>query len=107
MDTQMKKLTAIVLALLLCLTATFAMADAWKAGDTVTFIVPAKAGGGSDLYTRYLTQALSEVCPGVNFIVTNYETSEVGKARRSDAGRGPRRFHYSVVYGNDQREREG
>ena len=47
----MKKLTALVLALLLCLTATFAMADAWKAGDTVTFVVPAKAGGGSDLYT--------------------------------------------------------
>ncbi len=74
----MKKLTALVLAILMCLTASFAMADAWKAGDTVTFIVPAKAGGGSDLYTRYLTQALTEVCPGVNFIVNNYETGEVG-----------------------------
>ena len=40
--------------------------------------VPAKAGGGTDLYTRYLTQALSEVCPGVNFVVTNYDTGEVG-----------------------------
>ena len=38
----------------------------------------AKAGGGTDLYTRYLTQALGEVCPGVNFVVNNYEVSEVG-----------------------------
>ena len=51
---------------------------AWKAGDNVYVDVPAKAGGGTDLYTRYLTQALTEVCPGVNFIVTNYDTGEVG-----------------------------
>lgn len=50
----------------------------WKSGDTVYFDVPAKAGGGTDLYTRYLTQALGEVCPGVNFVVTNYDTGEVG-----------------------------
>ncbi|MDO4266833.1 MAG: tripartite tricarboxylate transporter substrate-binding protein [Eubacteriales bacterium] len=50
----------------------------WAQGSTVYFDVPAKAGGGTDLYTRYLTQALAEVCPGVNFIVTNYDTSEVG-----------------------------
>lgn len=50
----------------------------WKSGDTVYVDVPAKAGGGTDLYTRYLTQALGEVCPGVNFVVTNYDTSEVG-----------------------------
>ena len=50
----------------------------WKSGDNVYVDVPAKAGGGTDLYTRYLTQALSEVCPGVNFIVTNYDTGEVG-----------------------------
>ena len=74
----MKKIIALVLALVLCLSASVALADAWKSGDTVTFIVPAKAGGGSDLYTRYLTQALTEVCPGTNFIVTNYETGEVG-----------------------------
>ena len=51
---------------------------AWAQGANVYFDVPAKAGGGTDLYTRYLTQALTEVCPGVNFIVTNYDTSEVG-----------------------------
>lgn len=51
---------------------------AWAKGANVYVDVPAKAGGGTDLYSRYLTQALSEVCPGVNFIVTNYDTSEVG-----------------------------
>lgn len=51
---------------------------AWAQGANVYVDVPAKAGGGTDLYTRYLTQALAEVCPGVNFIVTNYDTSEVG-----------------------------
>lgn len=50
----------------------------WKSGDNVYVDVPAKAGGGTDLYSRYLTQALSEVCPGVNFVVTNYDTGEVG-----------------------------
>jgi tripartite-type tricarboxylate transporter receptor subunit TctC len=76
----MKKLIALVLALVLCCSASIALADAWKAGDTVYFHVNAKAGGGTDLYTRYLTQALSEVCPGVNFVVNNYETAEVGMA---------------------------
>ncbi|MBR3108433.1 MAG: hypothetical protein IKH30_14830 [Clostridia bacterium] len=76
----MKKLLALVLALVLCCSASIALADAWKAGDTVYFHVNAKAGGGTDLYTRYLTQALSEVCPGVNFVVNNYETAEVGMA---------------------------
>lgn len=51
---------------------------AWAQGANVYIDVPAKAGGGTDLYTRYLSQALTEVCPGVNFIVTNYDTSEVG-----------------------------
>jgi len=73
----MKKILAILLVSLLCLTMA-ASAEAWKSGDTVYFHVPAKAGGGTDLYTRYLTQALGEVCPGVNFVVNNYEVSEVG-----------------------------
>lgn len=81
----MKKLLALVLALVLCLSASAALADAWKSGDTVYFHVNAKAGGGTDLYTRYLTQALSEVCPGVNFVVNNYETSEVGMATVTSA----------------------
>lgn len=51
--------------------------SAWTSGANVYIDVPAKAGGGTDLYTRYLTQALTEVCPGVNFVVTNYDTSDV------------------------------
>ena len=76
----MKKLIALVMALVLCCSASFAMAEAWKEGETVYVHVNAKAGGGTDLFTRYLTQALSEVCPGVNFVVNNYETGEVGMA---------------------------
>lgn len=57
----------------------------WPAGTTVTIDVPAKAGGGTDLYTRYLTQALGEVVPGVNFVVTNYDTGEVGMEHAKNA----------------------
>ncbi len=59
--------------------------SAWASGTNVYIDVPAKAGGGTDLYTRYLTQALGEVCPGVNFIVNNYDTSEVGKEHVKNA----------------------
>ena len=59
--------------------------DVWPEGTTVYFDVPAKAGGGTDLYTRYLTQALTEVCPGVNFVVTNYDTPEVGAEHAKNA----------------------
>ena len=59
--------------------------DVWPQGSTVYFDVPAKAGGGTDLFTRYLTQALQEVCPGVNFVVQNYETSEVGVEHTKNA----------------------
>jgi len=57
----------------------------WPKGTNVNIDVPAKAGGGTDLYTRYLTQALGEVCPGVNFVVTNYDTSEVGMEHTKNA----------------------
>ena len=79
----MKKLLALVLALTMVLSlaacggssapaatsaapaATQAASDGpvtiesvWPDGSTVYFDVPAKAGGGTDLYTRILTQAL-------------------------------------------------
>lgn len=57
----------------------------WPKGSTVYFDVPAKAGGGTDLYTRYLTQALGEICPDVNFVVTNYDTTEVGREHTKSA----------------------
>ena len=59
-------------------TASADVSSVWPDGTTVYIDVPAKAGGGTDLYTRYLTQALGEVCPKVNFVVTNYDTEEVG-----------------------------
>jgi len=57
----------------------------WPAGTTVYFDVPAKAGGGTDLFTRYLTQALGEVYPDVNFVVTNYDTEEIGMQNAKNA----------------------
>lgn len=61
-----------------CVSADDGSVEVWPAGSTVNFIVPAKAGGGTDLYTRYVTTALTEIYPDVNFIVTNYDTAEVG-----------------------------
>ncbi len=57
----------------------------WPDGSTVYIDVPAKAGGGTDLYTRYLTQALGELYPKVNFVVTNYDTTEVGREHAKNA----------------------
>jgi len=59
--------------------------DVWPSGTTVNLDVPAKAGGGTDLYTRYMTAALTEMCDGVNFVVTNYDTSEVGSEHAKNA----------------------
>lgn len=59
--------------------------NVWPEGSTVYFDVAAKAGGGTDLYTRYVTQTLAEICPGVNFVVTNYDTAEVGAEHAKNA----------------------
>lgn len=59
--------------------------DVWPSGTTVYIDVPAKAGGGTDIATRYLTQALGEVVPGVNFVVNNYDTTEVGREHMKNA----------------------
>lgn len=66
-------------------TAPLTIDQVWPAGTTVTIDVPAKAGGGTDIATRYLTQALSEVVPGVNFVVNNYDTTEVGREHMKNA----------------------
>ncbi len=66
-------------------TASADVSSVWPDGTTVYIDVPAKAGGGTDLYTRYLTQALGEVCPKVNFVVTNYDTEEVGMQHAKNA----------------------
>ena len=84
-----KSIVAILLAALLCIGVASAFAltvdEVWPKGTTVTIDVPAKAGGGTDICTRYLTQALSEVVPGVNFIVNNYDTTEVGREHLKNA----------------------
>ena len=59
--------------------------EVWPSGTTVYIDVPAKAGGGTDLYVRYTTAALGEICQGVNFVVTNYDTAEVGAEHTKNA----------------------
>ena len=63
--------------------------DVWPSGTTVYVNVPSSADGGTDTYTRYLTTALGEAFSGVNFVVQNYDTGEVGmQATASAAGDG-------------------
>lgn len=57
----------------------------WPSGSTIYFDVPAKAGGGSDLITRYITAGWETCLDGVNFVVTNYDTSEVGAQHAAKA----------------------
>ncbi|MBS6644657.1 MAG: hypothetical protein KH366_13850 [Clostridiaceae bacterium] len=57
----------------------------WPSGSTIYFDVPAKAGGGSDLITRYITAGWETCLEGVNFVVTNYDTSEVGAQHAAKA----------------------
>lgn len=61
------------------------VSSVWPDGTTVYFDVPAKAGGGTDLFSRYLTQALQDTYPNVNFVVTNYDTEEVGMQHTKNA----------------------
>ena len=104
---KMKKLLALAAASALCLslaacggggtensnapaasvdpTAELTIDQVWPSGTTVYIDVPAKAGGGTDLYTRYLTQALTELYQGVNFVVTNYDTTEVARENAKNA----------------------
>lgn len=57
----------------------------WSSGDTVYFDVPARAGGGTDMLLRYCTTALTDLNSGVNFVVNNYDTGEVGIAHAANA----------------------
>lgn len=76
----MKKIVAILLTAILTLSlCSFALADEiWSPGSTVFFYVGARAGGGTDLIIRYITKALGELNPGVNFVVNNYDVGDVG-----------------------------
>ncbi|MDO4620749.1 MAG: tripartite tricarboxylate transporter substrate-binding protein [Lachnospiraceae bacterium] len=78
----MKKVLALGLSVVMGLSMVTAAAASddlgWKSGDTVYFDVPAKAGGGTDLMVRYAIAGFNEYLDGVNFVVTNYDTQEVG-----------------------------
>ena len=87
METNMKKIIAILLTALLALSLCVgASADEiWSPGKTVFIDVGARAGGGTDLIIRYITQALGELNPGVNFVVNNYDVADVGLAKAAYA----------------------
>ena len=93
----MKKITALLLTAILALSLCFgAMADEiWTPGKTVFIDVGARAGGGTDLIIRYVTQALGELNPGVNFVVNNYDVADVGLAKAAYAE--PNGLNLSVI----------
>lgn len=45
--------------------------------ETITLVVPGKAGGGSDLAIRYYAQALTDIY-GIKTTVTNYDSNTIG-----------------------------
>ena len=53
-------------------------------GETLTLVVPGKAGGGSDLAIRYYAQALTDVY-GLKTTVTNYDSNTIGHQTVKDA----------------------
>lgn len=93
----MKKTVAILLTLVMMLTLSVgAFADEiWAPGKTVFIDVGARAGGGTDLIIRYITQALGELNPGVNFVVNNYDVADVGLATAAYAEKDG--LHLSVI----------
>ena len=52
--------------------------------ETLTLVVPGKAGGGSDLAIRYYAQALTDVY-GLKTTVTNYDSNTIGHQMVKDA----------------------
>ena len=46
-------------------------------GETITLVVPGKAGGGSDLGIRYYSEGLNRLY-GLKTTVTNYDSNTVG-----------------------------
>lgn len=46
-------------------------------GETITLVVPGKAGGGSDLGIRYYSEGLNRIY-GLKTTVTNYDSNTVG-----------------------------
>lgn len=51
---------------------------------TITWVVPGKAGGGSDLATRYLSEAMTKDL-GITNTVTNFDSNTVGHQNVANA----------------------
>lgn len=57
--------------------AAFANDIGFPEKETITLVVPGKAGGGSDLAIRYYAQALTDLY-GLKTTVTNYDSNTIG-----------------------------
>lgn len=68
-----------VLCLVAAVMAPAAFADdiGFPEKETITLVVPGKAGGGSDLAIRYYAQALTDLY-GLKTTVTNYDSNTIG-----------------------------
>ena len=68
-----------VLCLMAAIMAPAAFADdiGFPEKETITLVVPGKAGGGSDLAIRYYAQALTDLY-GLKTTVTNYDSNTIG-----------------------------
>ena len=79
--TAMRKVLCLiaVLCLMAAVMAPAAFADdiGFPEKETITLVVPGKAGGGSDLAIRYYAQALTDLY-GLKTTVTNYDSNTIG-----------------------------
>ena len=77
----MKKLLALALAVAMIMTmaVSFSLAEGigFSTTDTITLVVPGKAGGGSDLGIRYYSEGLNRIY-GLKTTVVNYDSNTIG-----------------------------
>lgn len=71
----------------------------WPSDKTVYVDVPARAGGGTDMMLRFATAGLEQILDGVSFVVTNYDTPEVGAIHAKDAA--PDGLNLTVASGSN------
>ena len=82
MKKSLRKVLCLIAAvcLMAAVLAPAAFADddiGFPAKETITLVVPGKAGGGSDLAIRYYAQALTDLY-GLRTTVTNYDSNTIG-----------------------------
>ncbi len=87
MTSRLARCVALVLAVLM-LSSVAVYADSANIGfpekETITLVVPGKAGGGSDLGIRYYSEGLNRIY-GLKTTVTNYDSNTVGHAMVANA----------------------